>query len=112
MHVKPQAANVSVRFCQISDVTKQSAEDALAAAFAFDIDTLEPPDVSVSPIAPFVGDHHLAGDGAIHLGHKVPPFGGVAQERDYPRANACRVKAQLFRFQRQPAIELGDGVGV
>src|SRR5690349_21688787 len=64
------------------DVFVEGAEDAAAAEVGTHVDALNPPEGAVAPVAPFVGDHQLADDGAwfggiCGSGHEVTALGRV-----------------------------------
>jgi hypothetical protein len=54
--IKAEAANIVAGFCELIDVVVQSSKNALATKFFFDVNALNPPEIPIPPIAPFVGD--------------------------------------------------------
>jgi hypothetical protein len=54
--IKAQTTDIVAGFCELIDVIEQGSKDALAAKCLNDVDTLNPPEISISPITPFVGD--------------------------------------------------------
>ena len=60
---------------------KQGVEISLSSVFWFDVETLEPPDVFVGPVAPFIGDHKLGDNGVVVFYNKVESFVWVGDER-------------------------------
>ena len=68
-------------------VEKGSKHTALSKLM-FDVDTLEPPNLTVAPVAPFVGDHDLAGDGTVDLCQVIESFGRITEQSNDARVNA------------------------
>ena len=55
-------------------------EITLVSVFGFDVEALEPPDVLVVPVAPFIGDHELCDYGVVVFYDKVKSFVWVVDE--------------------------------
>ena len=55
-HVKADAANIFSRGSLFAHMRKQGFEHAARTELRMDIDALQPPEISVAPIAPFVSD--------------------------------------------------------
>lgn len=91
---------------------EQGAKNPLAAEFFHDIDALNPPEIPVAPIAPFVSDQQLAGSHPVTFGNEVNALGRILQQRHHARCHARRLEPQLLGFQRQTHIAIGDERGV
>src|SRR5512140_281489 len=85
MHVEPQAPNIRPGKGQAADMREQRAKDAFAAEFRVHIDTLEPPNVAVPPIAPLICDHDLADNLPRLFRKEVKSFGLISQQSLDPR---------------------------
>ncbi len=59
-------------------MNKQRLENAATAEIRPHINALQPPDVAVAPIAPFVRDEELADDFVVAHGDKVSSLGFIA----------------------------------
>ena len=112
MHVEPQAAYVLTSPSDITEVLEKSAKDSHLSQFFSDVNALQPPEIAIAPITPFVSDHHLTSDDSIHLGNIIDSLGGVFQDSRYSNSDAIRVEAQLFRLFGQSQIEFGDYSGI
>jgi hypothetical protein len=88
---------------------KQGRENSACAKRLAHINTLNPPKISIAPIAPFVSEQQLADRRPIHLGHIIGSLGGIVDQRLDAFENELQVKRALFGFQRQLRVELGDG---
>ena len=91
------------------DVLKERGENATCAIRLAHIHALNPPKISIAPIAPFISEQQLAGERPIHLGDKVDTLGGIVEQRLDAFENELQVERAMFGFQRQPRVELGDG---
>ena len=98
--------------CQFANVPEERSENSLPAKLLFDIDTLNPPEISVAPIAPFAGDEQLAGGPAADLREEISSFGQVVQQRGDSGGHASRVKFAAFSFERDARIEVRDDCDV
>src|SRR6267378_1421986 len=91
---------------------EQNSKYTLAAKSFFDVNALDPPESSIPPIAPFVGDQQLADNSdcsvCLGLGDEVSAFGGIAQERVNAVVDALDIEATLFGFQRHAGVEIGN----
>jgi hypothetical protein len=54
--IEAKATDIVAAFCELIDVIEKGPKNPLAAKCLDDVDALNPPEISVSPIAPFVGD--------------------------------------------------------
>jgi len=88
---------------------KQGRENSPRAKRLAHIHALNPPKISIAPIAPFVSEQQLADRRPIHLGHIIGSLGGIVDQRLDAFENELQVKRALFGFQRQLRVELGDG---
>ena len=112
IHVKPQPTNVLLLSRQIVNVAKQRPKNPVAAKFLLHINTLNPPEISVAPIAPFTSDEQLAGDLAIEFRKKISPFHGIIQQRRDACAHARRFEFPTFSFLRDSCVKIRDNGGV
>ena len=110
--VEPEPANIGAGFGELIDVIEKGAKDALAAKAFGDVDALNPPEVAIAPIAPFVSDEQLADDDAfavcLGFGNKVGAFCGIAQKRENAVADGIDFELALFGFQGHARVEIGD----
>jgi hypothetical protein len=98
------------------DMIVHGSKHAPATPVWRDIDALDPPKDSVSPIAPFIGDHELP-DRLVSLrfwkfGDDIEPILGAFQECKSPLAQGGKIKPASFCFEGHRPIELDDGVGI
>src|SRR5260370_22593889 len=59
LDVKPHADDIRLRACFMQQVVEELAKDTVPARRRCNVDTLDPPKVAVSPIAPFARDAKL-----------------------------------------------------
>lgn len=71
MHVKPDPADVASSAGEVLEMLEERAENTLASKIYSDVDTLQPPEIAVTPVTPFVGDHHLANHFSLGFGDVV-----------------------------------------
>jgi hypothetical protein len=108
MHVQAQRAHVFPLASQSFQVLEELAENALAPKVRPDVHALDPPQIAVAPIAPFVSNHQLAGQRAVNLRDEINALGGIIQQRRNAGLNASGIQPQTFRFNRQAQIKIGD----
>ena len=95
---------------------KERLENSGGAKLFSHINTLNPPEISISPIAPFVSDQKLSGDhwsaGAFYLGDEVRALGRIVQQRSDALADALRIKPSLLGFPGHAQVKLRDDLGI
>jgi hypothetical protein len=112
VHVKAQAADVGPPAGEFVQMTEQGAEHA-AAATGFDHEhTLNPPEISVAPIAPLVSDEELTGERAVGFGDEINSFRGIAQQSVDAGGDAFGLKLPMLGFERETEIAIRDEGGV
>src|SRR5439155_879092 len=94
------------------DVCIERAEHAGAAMIRVDVDALDPPKVSVAPVAPFGREHQLADDLASSAGHEVSCTGWIAKGGSDPSANKFQRQFLSFGFFRHGYVKRDDGFRV
>jgi hypothetical protein len=67
----------------------------------------DPPEIAVSPVAPFPRHHQCGDDLAADLGHPVKTGIRPAQKPAHARADDLRQEHLAFRLERHCAVE-GD----
>jgi hypothetical protein len=99
VHVKPQPHGA---LCarHVLYVLEKSAKDPRATELRSHIDALQPPEIPISPIAPFVSDHKLADHFARGFGDKVEAFGRVLEQGGNAGLDAARLQAQILGLDR------------
>jgi hypothetical protein len=78
MHIQAETPNAGFTGGQIPDVLEQSPENSLLAEFRPNVNTLQPPDGSIAPVAPFIGYHYLTDDGVFRFTNEVAALGWIA----------------------------------
>jgi hypothetical protein len=112
VHIQAQAADVGSLAGEIVQMTEQGAEHAAAAAVLADEHALDPPEISVAPIAPFVGDEQLPGEGAVDFRHKINSFRGIAEQGVDAGSDPFGIKPPLFGLEREAEIAVRNKGGV
>src|SRR3989442_10681757 len=107
LDVETKADHGAVSRRELSDVCIHPAIDAAPAVLRVDIDALDPPEVAVSPVAPFLGDHQRADHPAAQLGHAVEAGVGPPQKCAHAGADHPRQQQLLLGLERHRAVE-GD----
>ena len=110
--VEPQIWHVAFLPSQLADMLKERPEDARAAMGFGNVDALNPPNVSVAPVAPLVGDQELPGEGAVDFGNVIDAPGGMIQQRRNTGQDAGRLKLEGLGFHGQAPVEIGDDLRV
>lgn len=110
--IKAKPANVSSRPGQLVNVSIQRPKHPALPKFLRHIYTLNPPEIPISPIAPFQRNQDLADDLALFLGDKIHALFRIPQQcRDSP-AHARQVQTAMLGLPRQPRIVLGNNLSV
>jgi hypothetical protein len=73
---------------------------------------LDPPEISVAPIAPFVGDEQLAGEGAVGFRDKINSFRRIVQQRFDPGGDAFGLELPLLGLERETEVTVREEGGV
>src|SRR5204863_1815191 len=76
--------------------------------FCRDVDALNPPEVAVSPIAPFMGNHQLASYPPIELGNEVDGLSRIGDRRAHATFEFWAIQREMFSFLGQSRVEIGD----
>src|SRR5258708_968666 len=71
LDVESKAHDGAIACSELPQVRIHAAVYAASPVFGNDIDALDPPEVAVSPVAPFLGHHQRADHPAAALGHAV-----------------------------------------
>ena len=106
--IKPQAADVLPRSGQSLNVLEQRAKNPLAAKWFQHIDALNPPEISIAPVAPLARDQKLAGELAVSFCHEINSLARIVQQRLNPRRHRGRGKPALLGLPRQPPVAVHD----
>ena len=112
VHVEAQAADVRLLPREFVQVSEHRAEHAAAAAGFDHEDALDPPEISVAPIAPFVGDEQLAGARAIGFGDEINSLRGVAQQGVDAGGDAFGMQPPMLGLEREAQIAVREERGV
>ena len=94
------------------DVLEQRAKNSLPAKIFFHVNALNPPEISIPPIAPFTSDEQLAGDLAVEFGKEISSFCRIIQQCRDACAHARRFESSAFSFLRDASVEIRDDGGV
>jgi hypothetical protein len=76
------------------------------------VDTLDPPEHPIPPIAPFLGDHQRSHDLTIHLSDNVEPQCGITQGSVHSGRDHCRTKLFVLCVLSHLAIETDENRSV
>ena len=88
-------------------------EHALAARRGQHVHALEPPELSVAPVAPLVCNHQLSDRQAgLVLGDEVASVGVVCQRRTHAAANDVRIERPVFGLERHRLVAAGEELEV
>src|ERR1051326_1955011 len=91
---------------------EQYSKNPLSAKFFRHVHTLNPPEVSIAPIAPLASDKQLAdnsrGRTVLDFRHKIRALRRVAQKSLHTEANTFDIQVALFGFQRHPRVEVSN----
>src|SRR5207247_5533671 len=84
------------------DVIEERPENSITPKFLGHINALNPPEIPIPPIAPFISDEQLAGyhqrSVSFGLGHKVNALSRVAQQCSHSGSDTLRLQSALFGF--------------
>ena len=107
-HVKTQSANVRIQAGPAFNMSEQGPKDTSAAPALGDVYALYPPDNSVAPVAPLIGDHGAPDRrGGFLIGYSddiEPEFGTIHQSADTTVQDG-RGQFVVFCFRGQRLIE-------
>lgn len=109
LHVEADAAAIDIRFTEFFNVHKESSEHALAAKIGMHVDTLNPPDLAVPPIAPLKRMSRLPHDSSVDHSHKVPSSLGLGNKASDSVSDRSGIKFPSFGFPTQRKVEMGNG---
>ena len=84
---------------------EEHLEHAGSAGSLLNIHTLNPPEHTVTPVAPFVRDHKLADDDLVALGDDVKTFCRIPQKGFDTLEQSVLVKGDLFGFGSQESVK-------
>ena len=112
LHVDPNSTDLWVGLCSSHGVSMYCAVDAAAAPGWRDIYALDPPEDSVAPIAPFIGDHQLSEELAavalfLFCDDEEAMRGGFDQG-DGSEMQAVEIKAAAFCLKSHGCTERRD----
>ena len=110
--VEAESADVGALAGLGVDVGVEGFEDAAAAGFGEGVDALDPPEVGVAPIGPFIGDHHLAGGAAGEFGDQVEAAGGIVEDGADAGAEEVDIEGAGFGFERHGGVAVDEEFGV
>jgi hypothetical protein len=108
LDIEAQSADIFPRHGQLANMGMEGFKDSFPAEGFLDINTLNPPEIPVPPIAPFKCDQELANDPAAGLREKVKTLRRVPQDRADTVEQPNGIESATFRFLRQLLIELRD----
>ncbi len=112
LNIEANTADISCLFGFSHDVRVKRFENSLAARGLIHVDTLQPPEVAVAPVAPLIRDQHLADEVFTEFRNKISPFGWIADQSFDTGANGCRIEANVFSLMSQERIEIGNDFNV
>lgn len=107
-HVEPDAAAVGVMSTQLSDVGEELSENPATAMQRMHIDTLDPPDLSVSPITPLERMRRLAHDFATDFGHEISSSVRFGNETPDSRHHNGSIQLASLGFSAERDVEIND----
>ena len=112
LDIEANTANISCLFRFSHHVRVKRFENSLSARGLIYVNTLQPPEVAVAPVAPFVRDQHLTDKVFTEFGDKIRSFGRIAHQSFDTGANGCRIETNVFSLMRQERIEVSDDFNV
>lgn len=74
------AAHIAIGLGSSAHGGEQRPKHPTSARLGVHIDTLDPPQIAIAPVAPLVGDHETADDTCIDLGNEVEAGAGALQK--------------------------------
>src|SRR5712691_439698 len=110
--IQPQTGNVRRRGGFGLQVLDQLAEDPLASKVGMHIDTLQPPNLAVAPVAPFKRVHHLADHSPVEAGDEVTAVTRIRQDRPHTELHGRTIELLAFGLGRQTTVEVNDDLFV
>ncbi len=94
------------------EMIRQGAEHASPPEFGLHEDTLDPPDIAVTPVAPLEGVHHLADNLAVNLSDEVASSRRGFQQCLNTSPNSLAIKRLALRFGSQFEVECRNRRGI
>ena len=114
LHIQPKATDFltldAFLLSQLLNKLIEAFVDAFATMLGLDIDTLNPPDHAVAPVAPFVGDHQAGDNLSIKFSDKVEASLGMGQHSFDARGEDLCGEFAVFGFAGDALVE-GDKAG-
>src|SRR6516164_3453513 len=91
-------------------MTEQRAEDALTPKFLNDIDALNPPEIAVPPITPFISDEQLPDNPAFPMAQffsdEINSSGPVLEQLAHAGLDTLWLEFPLLSFPRHPRVKV------
>ena len=106
--VEPQADHARVGQRLGFQLGMQRAKDSPATEVGMHIHALQPPDVAIPPVGPFVGVHQLPDHPAIQLGQQVPSALGIGEQGLHPGNQVLAIELLALRFESQLAVVIDN----
>lgn len=86
----------------------QRAEYAVATMIPVNVDTLNPPHLTIAPVAPFIGDRGLSNDLSVDFRDKVNSTFRFGQEICDTTHDCISIQILVLGFAAQRDVELAD----
>ncbi len=91
---------------------KERPKNSAAAKLLHDIDALNPPEISIAPVAPFVGEQQLADGFAAAFRDEINSFRGVTEQGAHAERHPRRVECQQLGFPGKAYVAVRDELRV
>src|SRR6478736_529842 len=100
IHVDIQAhpAHSTLLLCEGLRLRIERTENSAASRLRCRVHTLNPPEHAVSPVGPFVGDHHLAEAYPVGFRNQIKTAAGIGENSTDAIAQAIDVQGKIFGF--------------
>ncbi len=106
LHIQPKTTDRRVPVCHVSDEFMQRPIYSLLAALRFHVNALNPPEIAISPVAPFGRDHEGPCDSTIILRDDVEAQCVIPKQCLNSGGDYFLRKFLSFRFQCHLAVEV------
>ena len=112
LDIQSDADDVAVVLGLLFEMAIETLEDAGSAMFGMDIDALNPPEESVSPIAPLESEGDLADDLAREFGEVVSALRGICQQRGDSGPEQGEVEPFAFALEGEAGVVIDDEIEI
>src|SRR5262249_19807550 len=106
--VETQPDDAGVGFGFATQLVEERPKNPLPAIIGMDVHALQPPDVAVAPVAPFVSVHKLTHRAASIRGDEVTSLARIGQQRPHTRFDMRAVECFPLALFGQQAVEFNN----